>query len=146
MKQLFIVIVAMVMPTLLLAQEVPTATLKIHSIHVDVDGKEVQWDETFELQITDNVMAPVIIYEQEGLKYGTEFMYKKGRNRIKLVRRGYAIKAGSETKFAKKEKDMLELKTSSSGSLNKRVVDNILISREKLESINVSFKYELIYK
>lgn len=146
MKRVLISLLILAFPLIMLGQEVPTATLKIDNIHVEVDGKKVEWDQTFEVVLTDGIMSSVIIYEKEGLKYGTEFIYKKGRNRIKLARRGYAIKSGLETKFAKKEKDMQELKTSAPGNLKKRVVDNILISREKFESVNVSFNYELIYK
>lgn len=146
MKRVIFMIAVLGFPILLSAQEVPSANLKVSNIHVELDGKPVDWDKTFEIVLTDGIMSPLIIFEQDGLKFGTEFVYKKGRNRIKLVRRCYAIKPGSETKFSKKKKDMLELKTSASGSMSKRVVENILISRDKLESINVSFNYELIYK
>lgn len=146
MKRVIIMIAILALPIWLSAQQIPTATLKVTNIHVEVNGEKVDWDQTFEIVLTDGIMSPLIIFEQDGLKFGTEFVYKKGRNRIKLVRRCYALKSGSETKFSKKKKDMQELKTSAPGSLNKRVVENILISRETLESINVSFNYELIYK
>jgi len=123
-----------------------TATLKIYNIHVELNGETVDWDETYEVAVTNGVMSVVNIFEQEGLKYGTQFTYKKGSNRLKLVRRGYAIKAGMDTKFGKKRKDMQEIKTSIPGSLSKRVVDNIVLCKENLEAINVSFNYELIYK
>ena len=146
MKHFFIALAIVALPFWVSAQEIPTAVLKINTIEVDLNGEKVDWDKTFEVTLTDGIMSPVIVFEQDGIKFGTEFTYKKGRNRIKLVRRCYALKAGTETQFSKKKKDMQEIKTSIPGSLNKRVVENILLSRENLESINVSFKYELIYK
>jgi hypothetical protein len=149
MKHLIFVFAVMALPIWINAQQASTgqtATLKIYNIHVELNGRDVNWDETYEVAITNGIMSPVIIFEQESLKYGTQFTHKKGSNRLKLVRRGYAIKAGMKTKFGIKRKDMQEIKTSIPGSLSKRVVDNIVLSKENLEAINVSYNYELIYK
>jgi len=123
-----------------------TATLKIKNINVEYNGSTYADFDEMEVGLTDQQPTTVIIFDQDGVKYGVEFQYKKGRNRIKLVRRAFVVKNGMETKYGKKRKDMQELKTSITGSFEKRAVDNILISRENLEAINVSFKYELIYK
>jgi len=133
-----------VLPAWIFAQQ--TATIKINNVHIEVNGEKVEFDETFEITVTDGLMSSLIIFETDGLKYGHQFTYKKGSNRLKLVRRGYAIKAGMETKFAKRKKDMQETKVSIPGNMKKRVVDNIVVSKENLEAINVSFNYELIYK
>ena len=41
---------------------------------------------------------------------------------------------------------MQETKTSISGSMKGRMSENIVLDKEKMEVIAVSFKYELIYK
>lgn len=144
MKRLRLILLVLAIPGWIFAQQ--TATLKINNVHIEVNGEKVEFDETFEVTLTDGLMSAVIIFEKDGLKYGHQFTYKKGTNRLKLVRRGYALKAGMETQFAKRKKDMQEMKVSIPGSFKKRVVDNIVVSKEKMEAINVSFNYELIYK
>ena len=149
MKHFLIVIAALVGPLWLAAQQTSgaaSATIKISNIHVDLNGEKIPWDKTCEVTLEDGVQTNITIFEEEGLQYGTEFTYKKGKNRLKLVRRGYALKAGKETRYAKQKKDMQEMRTSIPGNLSKRVVDNIVIDKESLEAINVSFNYELIYK
>jgi len=149
MKRIFIAIAVMAIPFLMSAQQASngqTATLKINNIHVDLNGEKVDWDKTFEITLTDGVQSKITIFEQEGIQYGSQFTYKKGVNRLKLVRRGYALKAGKDVRYAKQKKDMQEMKTSIPGNLNKRVVDNIVVDKEALEAINVTYNYELIYK
>jgi hypothetical protein len=149
MKRLIIVFTAFIVPLWLVAQQTSggqTATIKITNIHVDLNGEKVPWDKTCEVTLEDGVQTNITIFEEEGLQYGTQFTYKKGKNRLKLVRRGYALKAGKETQYAKQKKDMQEMRTSIPGNLSKRVVDNIVLDKESLEALNVSFNYELIYK
>lgn len=123
-----------------------TATLKITDIHVTYNGEEYNPEEPIEVKLNDHTPTSAIIFEIEGVKYGVDYQYKKGRNRIKLVRWGYVVKTGMEPKRGKKEKDMQNLKVSVTGSFSKRAVDNILINRDNLESINITYKYELTYK
>lgn len=123
-----------------------TATLKITNIHYDYNGEKHEISEAQEFTLTDHEPASFILFEVDGLKFGCDFQYKKGRNRIKLTRKCFAEKPGIERKTGKFEKDMQELKTSVTGSFTKRVVCNIILSRDNLESVYVSFNYELIYK
>ena len=62
------------------------------------------------------------------------------------MRRACAYKDGLEVGKGRQQKDMQETKTSISGSMKGRMSDNIVIDKEKMETIAVSFKYELIYK
>ncbi len=144
MKKILVISVLLMTANLLPAQQ--TATLKITGIHVDYNGKEYSIDDELEVNLNDHTPSSVIVFNQDGVKYGMEFQYKKGRNRIKLVRWGWATKDGLGMKRGKKRKDMQELKTSITGSFTKRVVDNIILDRDNLEAINISFNYELIYK
>lgn len=149
MKRLYFFLTLALLPSWIFAQQPEaglTATLKISNIHIELNGQDVEWDKSYEFTLTDGVLLEAILFEQEGLKYGTQFTYKKGNNRLKLVRRGYVNQSGKKTIFAKKEKDMQVIRTSIPGNLEKRVVDNIILSKELLEAINVSFNYELIYK
>ncbi len=146
MKRLIVITATLILPFWLSAQEPAGAILKISNIHVTLNGDEVDYEETHEVRLVDGMPQEVTIFQQEDISYGTTFTYKKGRNRLKLVRKGYAIKAGMEPRHGKQKKDMQEIKTSIPGNLSMRVVDNILLDRETLQSINVSFNYELDYK
>ena len=149
MKQLLIILTLALIPGWIIGQQQEaglTATLKISNIHVELNGQAVEWDKTYEFVISDGVLFEAILFEQKDLKYGTQFTYKKGSNRLKLLRRGYVNQSGKKTSFGKKEKDMQVIRTSIPGNLKKRVVDNIILSKEMLEAINISFNYELIYK
>ncbi|MEZ5082575.1 MAG: hypothetical protein R2750_03885 [Bacteroidales bacterium] len=144
MKRLTLLILVFAFPVWIYAQQ--TATIKINNMHIEINGNKVDFDESYEFTLTDGVMSSFILFDQNEMKYGHEFQYKKGTNRLKLVRRGYASKNGLEPKFAKQKKDMQEIKVSIPGSISKRVVDNIVVDKENLDAINVSFNYELIYK
>jgi hypothetical protein len=145
-KSMVPVVVILLLVGISLSSQSQTATLKISNVYVEVNGEKVETENVPEVVLSDGIMAPVVLFEQNGLRYGHEFTYKKGTNRLKLVRRGYALKSGSETKFGKKKKDMQEMKTSIPGTLNKKVTENIVLDKDNLESIFVSFNYELIYK
>jgi hypothetical protein len=149
MKRLLAIAMILALPGWLAAQGsagAPSATLKINNVHIILDGEKIDLDKNCEIQLDGGVPTKVVIYEEKGLTYGTEFTYKKGTNRLKLVRKGYALKAGMEPKYGKQKKDMQEIKTSIPGSFSMRVVENIVLNKTTLESINVSFTYELIYK
>ena len=146
MKRFIAIAVVLIMPILLSAQDPAGAVLKITNIHVTLNGEEVDYDETYEVRLESGIPVQVTIFDRKDFSYGTTFTYKKGKNRLKLVRRGFAFKAGSEPRYGKQKKDMQEIKASIPGSLSMRVVDNIVLDRETLESINVSFNYELMYK
>jgi hypothetical protein len=139
-------VVIILLVGLYLPSQSQTATLKISDVYVEVNGEKMEIGDIPEVVLSDGIMSPVILFEQNGLRYGHEFSYKKGTNRLKLVRRGYALKSGSETKFGKKKKDMQEIKTSIPGTLSKKVTENIVLDKDNLESIFVSFNYELNYK
>lgn len=149
MKRALFILAVIVIPGWIFAQQAPaglSATLKITNMHVEINGQKVEWDETYAIPLTDGVLAEVILFEKEGIKYGSQFTYKRGTNRLKLVRRGFAVQTGKETKFGKKEKDMQVMRTSIPGNLEKRVVENIITSKQDLQAVNVSYNYELIYK
>lgn len=145
MKQALIICALLLSSIWLMAQQ--TATLKISNIHYDLNGEEHELPGVKEFALTDHEPAALVLFEDEsGFKFGCVFQYKKGRNRIKLTRKCFADKPGMDRKTGKFEKDMQELKTSITGSFTKRVISNIILSRDNLESIYVSFNYELIYK
>lgn len=149
MKRLFALLVIFTIPAWLMAQEdtgTPTALLKISNIHVELNGQKVEWDKSYEATLTDGVESQVILFEQEGYRYGCQFTYKKKNSRLKLVRRCFATKGSMEPSYSRQKKDMQEIRTSIPGSLKMRVVENIVVDKASLEAVNVSFNYELIYK
>ncbi len=149
MKKAIIFIAAVALPLLMSAQTATdgtSATIKINNIHVDLNGEKEDLSEVCEVVLADGISTRVTIFTRDGLEYGTLFTYKKGKNRIKLVRKGYAAKQGTETKYGKQRKDMQEMRTSIPGNMSTRVVDNIVLDKDKMDAITVSFNYELIYK
>jgi len=143
MKRIFILLTVIALPAFIWAQ---TATIKMNNFHIEVNGEKVEFDKTFEETLTHDVTKTLVLFEQDGIKYGIHLTYRKGKNRIKLARRGFASKDGMDVKNAKREKDMQEMRTSITGKFSKRVVENIVLSKKDLLAINVTFNYELIYK
>ena len=143
MNKLLLLFTIFVLPAMVQAQ---SATIRITNVHIVVDGKKVEFDQSFEEKLVHEVPSKIIVYDKDGIKYGVVFNYKKGVNRIKLSRKGFASRSVDDTIYARKQKDMIEMKTSINGSFKKRVVDNIVINKKELLAINVSFNYELIYK
>jgi hypothetical protein len=122
------------------------ATLKITDVVINLNGEKLDYDQTFEKTLSATIPTEVAIYEADGIRYAVLFTYKKGENRFRLVRRAYAYKDGVEVDKGRQQKDMQETKTSISGSMKGRMSDNLVLNKEKMETIAVSFKYELIYK
>lgn len=121
-------------------------TLKITDVVINLNGEKIGFDQTFVETLTSTIPTEVVIYEAEGIKYSVFFTYKKGNNRFRLVRRAYIYKDGLEVDKGRQQKDMQETENSISGSMKGRMSDNLVMDKVKMETIAVSFKYELIYK
>jgi hypothetical protein len=149
MKKTIILFIVLALPIMLSAQQASTgasATITISNIHVDLNGETQDPPNECEAVLADGVSTQVTIFEKDGIEYGTFFTYKKGKNRIKLVRKGFVERKGMEMKTGKQRKDMQETRTSIPGSMKGRVSENIVLDKEKLEGLSVSFNYDLIYK
>jgi len=149
MKRMFALLAIIILPLWMIAQNptgTPTANLKINNVDVDLNGQKADWEKSCDIQIIDGSETKVVLFEKDGYTFGCTFAYKKGKNRLKLVRRCYAMKSGTEPKYSRKKKDMQEIRTSIPGSMKMRVAENIVVDKNSLEAINVSFNYELIYK
>lgn len=144
MKQISLISLIVMLSLVAFSQE--KATLKITDIVINLNGEKLDFDQTFEQELTSTMPSELIIYDAERIKYSVFFTYKKGQNRFRLVRRAYAYKSGLEVDKGRQQKDMQETKTSISGSMNGRMSNNLILDKEKMETIAVSFKYELIYK
>ena len=134
MKKAIIFLATLALPLLVSAQSTngSFATIRISNIHVDLNGEKQDLTEVCEVELADGIATRVTIFAQDGLEYGTLFTYKKGENRIKLVRKGYVSKQGSETKYGKQRKDMQAMRTSIPGDMSTRVVENIVIDKALL--------------
>jgi hypothetical protein len=144
MKQISLISLIVLLSVVAFSQE--KATLKITDVVINLNSEKLDFDQSFEETLTSTIPSEVVIYEAEGIKYSVFFTYKKGKNRFRLVRRAYAYKDGLEVGKSRQQKDMQETKTSISGSMKGRMSENIVIDKVKMETIAVSFKYEMIYK
>jgi len=144
MKQISLISLIVLLSITAFSQE--KATLKITDVVITLNSDKLDFNQTFEETLTSTIPSELVIYEAEGIKYSVFFTYKKGKNRFRLVRRAYAYKDGLEVNKGRQQKDMQETKTSISGSLKGRMSDNLVIDKVKMETIAVSFKYEMIYK
>jgi len=144
MKHFILISVLVFLSAAVFSQE--KASLKITDVVITLKGEKVDFDKTFEETLTSTIPTEVVIYEAEGIKYSVFFNYKKGKNRFRLVRRAYVYKDGIEVDKGRQQKDMQETKTSISGSMKGRMSDNLVLDKVKMETIAVSFKYEMIYK
>ena len=144
MKQISLISLIVLLSFTAFSQE--KATLKINDVVINLNGEKLDFDQTFVENLTSTIPTEVVIYEAEGIKYSVFFTYKKGNNRFRLVRRAYVYKDGLEVDKGRQQKDMQETETSISGSMKGRMSDNLVMDKVKMETIAVSFKYELIYK
>lgn len=144
MKKYFLILIALSFTALAFSQE--KATLKITDVVINLNGQKLDNNQTFEETLTSENQSEVVLYDADGVKYSVFFIYKKGKNRFRLVRRAYAYKNGLEVDKGRQQKDMMETQTAISGSMKGRMSDNLVLDKVKMETIAVSFKYELIYK
>ena len=131
------------LPLLSFSQE--KATISLHDFIIEVNGEKVDFNKDIEEELILEQTKQVLIYRENGISYGVEFTYKKKGNRIKLVRRTWGMKDGGEKKYSKQKKEVQFLKTSNPGVLNGKSVENIVLDKGTMESINVIFKFDLAY-
>ncbi len=143
MKNMFWTIGMLILPLLSFSQE--KATIKLHDFIVEVNGKAVDVGTDIEETLILNEEKPILIYRENGFSYGANFTFKKKGNRIKLVRRTWGMKDGGEKKYSKQKKEVQFLKTSNPGALKGKSVENIVLDKTKMESINAIFKFDLQY-
>ncbi len=143
MKNMIWIIGILVVPLFSFSQE--KATINLHDFIIEVNGKAVDFNKGIEETLLLDEEKQVLIYRENGISYGAEFTYKKKGNRIKLVRRTWGMKDGGKMKYSKQKKEVQFLKTSNPGVLNGKSVENIVLDKDKMESINVIFKFDLIY-
>ncbi|NOX45755.1 MAG: hypothetical protein GXO89_02115 [Chlorobi bacterium] len=143
MKNMFWTIGMLILPLLSFSQE--KATIKLHDFIIEVNGKAVDVGTDIEETLFLNEEKPILIYRENGFSYGANFTFKKKGNRIKLVRRTWGMKDGGEKKYSKQKKEVQFLKTSNPGALKGKSVENIVLDKTKMESINAIFKFDLKY-
>ena len=143
MKNMIWIIGIIFLPLLSFSQE--RATISLHDFIIEVNGEKVDFNKDIEEELILEQTKQVLIYRENGISYGVEFTYKKKGNRIKLVRRTWGMKDGGEKKYSKQKKEVQFLKTSNPGVLNGKSVENIVLDKDKMESINVIFKFDLAY-
>lgn len=144
MKQISLISLIVMLSITAFSQE--KATLKITDVVINLNGEKLDYNQTFEETLSTTIPNEIVIYNADGTKYSVFFTYKNGKNRFRLVRRAYAYKNGIEVDKGRQQKDMQEIKMSTSGSMKGRMSDNLVLNKEKMETIAVSFNYELIYK
>ena len=133
----------LILPLLSFSQE--KATIKLHDFIIEVNGKAVEVNNNLEETLLLNEEKPILIYRESGFSYGVDFTFKKKGNRIKLVRHTWGMKNGGEKKYSKQKKEVQFLKTSNPGVLSGKSAENIVLDKDKMESINAIFKFDLKY-
>jgi hypothetical protein len=126
------------------AQEINTLTL--NSFTIEVNGEAVKTDTTITAKLVTEVPTEITIYDKDNLKYVAVFTYKRSKNRLKLMRKFYAVKGMDKPVSSKTKKDVQYIKVSIPKTFNGKSSENLIVDKEKLESIFVSFKYEFKYQ
>lgn len=93
-----------------------------------------------------DVPTEVTIYSNNNLKYVGVFTYKRSTNRLKLIRKFYAVKGMDKPISSKTKKDVQYIKVSIPKTFTGKSNENLVVDKEKLESIFVSFNYEFKYQ
>lgn len=144
MKKMIWIIGILALPLLSVSQE--KATINLHDFIIEVNGKGVDFEKNIEETLLLDEKKEILIYKENGISYATDLIFKKKGNRIKLVRKTWGMKNGGKKIYSKQKKEVHFLKTSVPGVLKGKSTENIILSKKKMESINVIFKFELTYR
>lgn len=126
------------------SQEKNTLTLK--SFTIEVNGNPVVMDTTISVSLELDIPVEITIYSEDNLKYIGVFTYKRSKNRLKLIRNFYAVKGVEKPVKSKTKKDVQYIKVSIPKKFTGKSSENLVVDKEKLESIFVSFNYEFTYQ
>lgn len=120
--------------------------LVLTSFQVKLNGELVNQNFKVEEELQEDVEKEIEIFNDKGVRFVVSFKFVRSGKRIKLVRRSYAQKDGEKPRYGKKRKDVHFIKVSIPGKIEGQYNENILLDSENLESMFVSYQYNLIYK
>ena len=121
-------------------------TLTLKSFTIEVNGEAVKMDTTITTKLVMDVPSEITIYSNDNLKYVGVFTYKRSTNRLKLIRKFYAVKGMDKPVSSKTKKDVQYIKVSIPKTFNGKSSENLVVDKDNLESIFVSFNYEFKYQ
>lgn len=119
---------------------------KLNNFTVKINGRPIGMDTSLSFNLLKDIPLKINIYSDNDLKYFGVFTFKRSKNRLKLIRRFYAIKGVDKPVKSKAKKDVQYIKTSIPGKFIGKSSEHLVVNKENLESIVVSFNYEFIYQ
>ena len=121
-------------------------TLKINTFTIEINGLPVPMDTSFQIHLLKDIPREITIYKDNDLKYIGVFTFKRSKNRLKFIRRFYAIKGVDKPVKSKAKKDVQYIKIAIPGKFIGKSSEHLVVNKDNLESIFVSFNYEFIYQ
>lgn len=120
-------------------------TLTLHSFTIEVNGNPLIHDTTIRVQLIPEIPKEITIFTYNNLKYMGVFTYSRSKNRLKLKRKFYAVKGLEKPIASKTKKDVQYIKVSIPKKFTGKSSEHLVLDKEKLESVFVSFNYQFIY-
>ncbi|MDP2236041.1 MAG: hypothetical protein Q8J88_06375 [Bacteroidales bacterium] len=123
-----------------------TNKLSLTDIKIALNNQAVESLSEVSVDINNDSPVEVILYQDNGITFGTIFETRHSGKRMKLIRRSFVEKQDGKRKYTRKQKNVDLLKVSVPGKISGRYAESILFDASKMNNIAVGYKYELHYK
>jgi hypothetical protein len=123
-----------------------TNKLSLTDIKIALNNQAVESLSEVSIDINNDSPVEVILYQDNGITFGTIFETRHSGKRMKLIRRSFVEKQDGKRKYTRKQKNVDLLKVSVPGKISGRYAESILFDASKMNNIAVGYKYELHYK
>ena len=125
------------------AQEGPK--LEIEVLKLKIDGNEVAYEKEIVETLLEDIPKEITLYKKENKRFVVTFEYARSGKRIKLIRRSAIQKSGVKPIYGKQKKDVQFIAVSIPGKIENTSSEHILIDKDNLESIFLSYRYQFTY-
>ncbi len=123
-----------------------TNKLTLSDIKITLNNQAVESLPEVIVDINNVSPVEVILYQDNGITFGTIFETRHSGKRMKLIRRSFVEKQDGKRKYTRKQKNVDLLKVSVPGKISGRYAESILFDAAKMNNIAIGYKYELHYK
>jgi len=123
-----------------------TNKLTLSDIKITLNNQAVESLSEVIVDINNDFPVEVILYQDNGISFGTIFETRHAGKRMKLIRRSFVEKQDGRRKYTRKQKNVDLLKVSVPGKISGRYAESVLFDAAKMNNIAVGYKYELHYK
>ena len=144
MKNLLLCLATMAIPWFASAQS--NHSLILDNVKVSFDGGEPVLVESQELNMSQDRLFTVVLYEKDGMRFLADFEFKVAGKRLKFTRKEYVTRVGDKPITGKMKKDVEFMKVGMSRSIDGKSRENFVLNKDLMQTAFISYDYELKYK